>query len=207
MTDKAKEEEALRAFVLLLQYPQLREHVGTLHYDPALEAIKTLRTALEQQPVDVEGLEKKLLAELLDVNWAEYGLGPAGVVAWVLDHLQAQGFIGGVPEGYVMVPIEPTEEMEKAGQAEMGTAGTYGFVPLYKAMIQAATPPAVGGWQDISTAPRFEEILTWDGKYVRCAYHAYDDVWMQGGDVGHEPTHWKPLPTPPTEERENNGNS
>ena len=45
-----------------------------------------------------------------------------------------------VPEGYVLVPVEPTEKMLKAGEELEYFEGGYGSTcdEFYKAMIQAA---------------------------------------------------------------------
>lgn len=44
-----------------------------------------------------------------------------------------------IPEGYVLVPVEPTEAMRWAGHNEMHGLNTHAsYVSIYKAMIQAA---------------------------------------------------------------------
>lgn len=67
-------------------------------------------------------------------------------------------------------------------------------------------------WQPIETAPKVAEtaILVWTGKAIHIATFflewKYDswathntDCWVIGGGRVVEPTHWMPLPEPPTE--------
>lgn len=75
---------------------------------------------------------------------------------------------------------------------------------IVKALSAYEAVKTNNGWIPIETAPRDEtEILTWDGSYIRVATHAWDDEWSQGSDPSHTPTHWMPLPKPPTSETEN----
>lgn len=86
------------------------------------------------------------------------------------------------------------------------------------AKLEAALPPQGDGWQDIASAPRDgTEIDIWignspivDGGYriVNCWWSAVDGYWFgpMGGparDLRQQagvPTHWRPLPEPPTPE-------
>lgn len=68
----------------------------------------------------------------------------------------------GVPEGWKLVPVEPTEFMEGAGAGAVSESFMHGknvakmAVEAYRAML-AATPPSpaqAAGWRDIESAPR-----------------------------------------------------
>ena len=48
-----------------------------------------------------------------------------------------------IPEGYALVPVEPTDEMKEAGRKELGALyGRHGAANCYKAMISAAKEQA-----------------------------------------------------------------
>ncbi|AHE52662.1 DUF551 domain-containing protein [Sphingomonas sanxanigenens] len=66
-------------------------------------------------------------------------------------------------------------------------------------------------WQDIGTAPKMREILLWadtsapsfsNWRMASGYYSDAHDAWIWGGEVvrewAHPPTHWMPLPEPPT---------
>lgn len=59
-------------------------------------------------------------------------------------------------------------------------------------------------WQPIESAPKDGRILGWDGFEVE-SLERFGEFWGQISDSGRvtvsEPTHWMPLPEPPTEER------
>lgn len=57
---------------------------------------------------------------------------------WIIDRLHAQGRI--VPDGYVAVPLEPTEEMRHIGCMAFikSTTSGHGMLDAYKTMIAAA---------------------------------------------------------------------
>ncbi|WP_447313696.1 DUF551 domain-containing protein [Klebsiella pneumoniae] len=110
-----------------------------------------------------------------------------------------------IPEGYVMVPKEPTEAMINAWLSEV--ANWRGHVAGYKAMLAAAPQPQnapqnipeiIPGW--IPVSERMPEndvsVLTFDGMYRR-VHHAMYGHWQCW-----EPekiTHWMPLPAAPQE--------
>lgn len=61
-------------------------------------------------------------------------------------------------------------------------------------------------WQDISTAPKYEAVLVWDGENAFEASLRYDDEWWASLDIGDyengfpmrpQPTNWMPLPKGP----------
>jgi hypothetical protein len=123
-----------------------------------------------------------------------------------------------IPPGYALVPVEPTDDMKRAGlnvllhegdiyAREDGTIVIETITPrdLWRDMLNAA-PPAPrmeavkGGWRDIETAPEGTMILCANMKAREARDWAYV-AWMAGGRVcGHrmdKPTHWMPLPAPP----------
>jgi hypothetical protein len=59
------------------------------------------------------------------------------------------------------------------------------------------------GWQDIASAPKHQDILVggWDshGQWRCCVYLISGPNWREEWeDESDEPTHWQPLPTPPS---------
>ncbi|MEZ7001808.1 DUF551 domain-containing protein [Klebsiella variicola] len=118
-----------------------------------------------------------------------------------------------IPEGYVMVPKEPTEAMINAWLSEV--ANWRGHVAGYKAMLAAAPqlpgsdPVTVPGkWIPVSERMPidFEAVIAFDGDqvYGEAMYSSDDGFTIDG----YEPcdrlklqnvTHWMPLPPPPTE--------
>lgn len=132
---------------------------------------------------------------------------------------QAQQPAGGVPEGWKMVPVEPTPEMMRAAEHhhELPTSSEDHRASIFRAMLAAApTPPAAEGWQDIATAPRDggRALLVWCPENL-CTYLVYwgayhnDDgsaygrrcegwvIFGRGGPLNKTPTMWRPLPAPP----------
>ena len=129
-----------------------------------------------------------------------------------------------VPEGYVLVPVEPTEEMKSAfDAAELRELLRHGvdfsrlntrFVANYKAMLAVAPTPPVSEdrWLPIETAPKntfvllagpsgYTTIETVFATGRMCSnYHV--GRWIDHAnddltDWGFEPTHWMPLPKAP----------
>ena len=90
------------------------------------------------------------------------------------------------PDGWRMVPVEPTEEMNNAGRGGLYVTARR-VDDMYRAMIAAAPSPPIckehlqveDGWRPIETAPRGVVVE------VRGA-------WKLAGD-GVEFTHWRPL--------------
>lgn len=64
--------------------------------------------------------------------------------------------------------------------------------------------PVSAGWQPIETAPEYDRVLTFERGYVEVRRHEQDHrgqcLWSGGsyGDPQPSPTHWMPLPAPPT---------
>ena len=99
---------------------------------------KPIRAALAKH-VDVEGLKREVKDLLLaESHWFEDDL-----LDEAIDHLAAQGYIG-VPEGWKLVPIEPTDEMLKSAYelqnecAIFNYGGSPTFEQYYSVMIKAA---------------------------------------------------------------------
>lgn len=75
--------------------------------------------------------------------------------------------------------------------------GSYGDKVLKEftySMIRAMT------WQPIETAPRDgSEILCYEDGMVRVCWNFGTNTWDFGDSIMDNPTHWMPLPAPPTE--------
>ncbi|HFQ8410197.1 TPA: dATP/dGTP pyrophosphohydrolase domain-containing protein [Klebsiella pneumoniae] len=112
-----------------------------------------------------------------------------------------------IPEGYVMVPKEPTEAMINAWLSEV--ANWRGHVAGYKAMLAAAPQPQnapqnipeiIPGW--IPVSERMPEndgaYLCWDNRYVT-TYAFMFGAWQANQFVAKNITHWMPLPAAPQE--------
>lgn len=122
-----------------------------------------------------------------------------------------------IPDGYVMVPKEPTEEMNKAGWAAMNEHDAIN--PTYRAMLAAAPQdgPALDTVQSVvavlDTWIPVSERMPIPGVDVLVAKEFFGpgDWRRKVGHVRHEdsgwniygaswtPTHWMPLPAAPQE--------
>ena len=118
----------------------------------------------------------------------------------------AKGFEPGnspvIPDGYVMVPKEPTEEMNKAGWAAMNEHDAIN--PTYRAMLAAA--PAGIPMNSTKWIPVSERMPETDGNYWGWWSESkrQGPVWfikseLQAQFQSHEITHWMPLPAAPQE--------
>lgn len=133
---------------------------------------------------------------------------------------------------YKLVPREPTQEMLDAGfTADWPSFAALQRETLWQAMYDAAPPVEQGeGWRDISTAPKdgtpiligwidgngWTERRAWWVDAFECVGFArsqnpkWRGAWSDnavasfGMEEVHEyqPTHWMPLPPPPTGHRE-----
>jgi hypothetical protein len=58
----------------------------------------------------------------------------------------------------------------------------------------------MGEWQPIETWPKTdgERALVWDGDIELAMYDAEADAWWVLVEYTVNPTHWQPLPPPPT---------
>ena len=59
-----------------------------------------------------------------------------------------------IPEGYVLVPVEPTRTQLVAG------LGTNGIHPIYCAMVSAAPPVELAAYDEAKERELFEEFYT-----------------------------------------------
>lgn len=133
----------------------------------------------------------------------------------IMERLLNAGNSPVIPEGYVMVPKEPTEEMNKAGWAAMNEHDAIN--PTYRAMLAAApqspgSEPATvpGKWIPVSERmPESNKFVlvsngVWVGQglYDDSEHLESDEHWQDEHrefiNVLHHPvTHWMPLPAAP----------
>ncbi|BDA89455.1 hypothetical protein E3AUHO_21410 [Klebsiella pneumoniae subsp. pneumoniae] len=187
-----------------------REQLAIENFRSAIEGIGHIRRTLEETFGGLHGthVEPDVLMDcktICDAIYAAYsGNSPV------------------IPDGYVMAPREPTEEMNKAGWAAMNEHDAIN--PTYRAMIAAAPheTPALNSVQSVATVPGkwvpVSEQMPEVGVKVLCfpvkdePIHATfnGQLWLQ--DVSwcgsEEPidnvipvtvTHWMPLPAAPQE--------
>lgn len=96
--------------------------------------------------MDIEQIKREVFHAVYDTQITQ----PSGIFE-AIDYLHSRGYLGGVPEGYCVVPKEPTDKIisaaedcgddEYGGTAEEGDIymGTnYNMAEVYKAMIAAA---------------------------------------------------------------------
>lgn len=107
-----------------------------------------------------------------------------------------------IPDGYVMVPKEPTEEMNKAGWVAMNEHDAIN--PTYRAMLAAA--PAGIPMNSTKWIPVSERMPETDGNYWGWWSESkrQGPVWfikseLQAQFQSSEITHWMPLPAAPQE--------
>lgn len=127
-------------------YPHEVEAVQSIQ-DNLLDFVEESRAALTQPKADVEGLKLELCEKVKDPKWwQDTSLQRMRIqdvrrgVAFAVEDLAAQGYIG-VPEGYTLVPIEPTREMILSGSIYYQRHGALSpCIPadIYKAMLKAA---------------------------------------------------------------------
>lgn len=100
-----------------------------------LKVRQALTQAQEKPSVDLNAV-----IEHLDGTIGVLYKEDIALVKAVIDHLAEQGYLGApvVPEGFALVPIEPTDAMLIAGRsANVGPrSSVHGYI--YKAMINAA---------------------------------------------------------------------
>lgn len=107
-----------------------------------------------------------------------------------------------VPDGYALVPVEPTKEMIEAAYDNVTGGG--GRAAIYAAMLAAApvshanSPQAAApaGWQPIETAPKDDQVVLFGQKGGRFIGRWRDYERINQPRI----THWMPLPAAPTQE-------
>lgn len=128
-----------------------------------------------------------------------------GIEAYLSSHSS-----GGVPEGWAVVPREPTREMIVAAYNRDRDGTTTLYNKIWKAML-SASPPAPqammeGGWRLIETAPKDEHVLlattgNWVGEAILqlCGEDDWQWLWVRSQPVhpNLKPLAWMPLPAAP----------
>ena len=97
---------------------------------------------------DVEALKKVLFQAWMTDNPKNFGEAMDNAANKIAEHLASRRLIGRVPDGWKLVPIEPTEEMLSSGDNQMpqfsGNETGYDVAKdVYWAMVFAA--PDDGG--------------------------------------------------------------
>ena len=114
-----------------------------------------------------------------------------------------------VPDGYALVPVEPTQEMVWAAKNVLKhTVGWDSFVELYKAILSAA-PKAPDGWIPVSermppcktgvlVATEMDGPGDWRMKWATYVPEHPDAIngWLIPG-ASWTPSHWQSLPDAP----------
>ncbi|GKP41032.1 hypothetical protein NUBL515_49470 [Klebsiella pneumoniae] len=116
-----------------------------------------------------------------------------------------------IPDGYVMVPKEMTDEIGEAIAMQANCCGGIAL-DIYDAMIAAAPhdTPALNSVQSVdSVADRWIPVsermpendgayLCWDNRYVT-TYAFIFGAWQANQFIAKNITHWMPLPAAPQE--------
>ncbi|UDC53451.1 DUF551 domain-containing protein [Klebsiella quasipneumoniae] len=149
-----------------------------------------------------------------NIIWTDYGvaLENIGVGAPLFAAPQPAPVM---PDGYVLVPKEPTEEMNKAGWYAMNEHDAIN--PTYRAMLAAAQhdTPALNSLQSVDSvagkwipvSERMPEdrisVILWDaeiGEVTSGHYSHKTQTFYHCGDaIENEITHWMPPPCAPQE--------
>lgn len=128
------------------------------------------------------------------------------IAAW--NTRATDGQRAGVPEGHVLVPVEPTDEMRLGAWIAWKTCtgpeqDDKMQAALREAIAAAPTPPdddvERDGWQPIDTAPRTGRqmiLLLTPSRWPQVAWS--NTWWTAGFSVECKPTHWMPLPAVPS---------
>ena len=128
----------------------------------------------------------------------------------IVEFKNTQASPASAPEGWKLVPFEPTDAMIECGCRALGALyGQYGALEAYRAMLIAAPPPPVSEdrWQPIETAPKETTqmfvVVAFGAKVGATPYNSDPwCVWHQRGEFVRwphkfSPTHWMPLPKAP----------
>lgn len=119
---------------------------------------------------------------------------------------------GAAPDGWQLVPKEPTEEWARKYGSSGNRCIPWGHAAHDIRDMLAASPspgPVAGdGWQDIATAPKDGTVVdVWSAKQGEplpaklAGYHPY--LWLHhpaDNPLDRDPTHWRPRPIPPSKE-------
>ncbi|MEN0630598.1 DUF551 domain-containing protein [Phytobacter ursingii] len=101
-----------------------------------------------------------------------------------------------VPDGWKLVPVEPTKDMLRAGQSVVGF--WLNTVHCYAAML-AAAPQVSDGW--IPVTERLPEVGSTIMVHMDNPQHSATDyaiaTYDKYGFSRAKVTHWQPLPNPP----------
>ncbi len=112
-----------------------------------------------------------------------------------------------VAAGWVMVPIEPTDAMIRAGKDAESNDGETHLRPAWRYMLKAAPPApiaAAAGWQPIETAPKdgrrilLHPAIEVADDWSKGHWNRDHECWIVGGSPsGVVHTAWHPLPPAP----------
>ena len=178
-------------------------------------------TSITPSPEMVERAKQSVLSEMSDrrlLNGVDDDLHDEIAAAIVQACLPALS----CPDGFRLVPVEPTAEMVRCGEDALRKSGS-GLSQLdgrkaadriYRAMLAASPAPAVdnAGWRPIASFPKDGEL------YLVCDDRSLDGdhqvvFWDEDletpfklhtpdGPAFHEAafTHWQPLPSAPSQD-------
>lgn len=134
------------------------------------------------------------------------GLSKNGAIAmWNTRAAQPAGS-GGVPDAWLHTVVQDDGEQDSAlsfSPDSFPLQGVGGFKSIGVRPLYAAAPASPQGWMPI-------DALAMDGRCVLLAkengrsraftgyYSAGDKCWFDMGGHEREPTHWQPLPPPPS---------
>lgn len=104
-----------------------RAHLATLRDEKGVEEMAAFEKYFKGYGLDFSRTED---------SWGKPIYKHTHIDAMYAGWCAAQGYLNGVPDGYALVPIEPTEEMWEAGYSA-GDGETCARA-IYKAMIEAA---------------------------------------------------------------------
>lgn len=187
--------------------------------DDRIEAVKALLRGLAGNSPVIPGAEQRIAdaVELLKLAAPAMLADNGGPDGPLVGRLKSPV----IPEGYVMVPKEPTAEMIAAAMncddVEFNSDETFcvNFDNIYAAMVEAAPQPQnaqqnipeiIPGWIPVSERmPGSQEWVIVFAKWANQQVLCWDDVqnrWTDFEDQSYYAdmfTHWMPLPAAPQE--------